>query len=83
MIDPTQAEHARAIKALTDKYFLSFNQPKDFSAHAKGFIISQENAFEELCALLEDNGAKDARNLSVHAFMTRIALIEKKLKPKK
>lgn len=82
LIDPAYAAEAAAIKKTSDEFFSSFNKPKIFTNNADGFIIQQETAFEQLCAVLEDNGTQGPKRLSTYEFMARTIYCEKKFKAK-
>ncbi len=64
-------------------WFLDHNKPKSFSPMNKeNDLIKQEQEFESMCAALEENGVKDAKDMTVYQFYSRIKYYEKKSKNK-
>lgn len=82
MIDPSKEAEAEEIRKMARMYFNEISKPKLFANTPDGFIISMERAFEELCAVLEDNGTHNPRGLTVYEFMARAAYCERKFKHK-
>lgn len=82
MIDPSKEEEAAAVRKMAQQYFSEISRPRSFSNSPDGFVISMERAFEELCAVMEDNGTGSPKNLTVYEFMARAAYCEKKFKSK-
>ena len=62
-------------------YFLESSKPKSFNPFDKNNdLIRLEQEFESMCAALEENGVKDAREMMVYEFYSRVAYFEKKAK---
>ena len=75
-------EHQRLID-IADKYLKEVLKPKSFTAdNPNNEIVSNENAFEAICAALEDCGCPNPKELTVYEFYKRIEYYKKKFKPK-
>lgn len=82
MIDPTKEPAAQTAREIADAYFATVNKPLVFQSTSGGYIIEQENSFEELCAVLEDNGTANPKGLTTYEFLARAAYCERKFKNK-
>lgn len=60
-------------------WFLDHNKPKSFNPYNKdNELIRHEQEFQSMCAALEENGVKDAKELTVFEFYSRISYYDKK-----
>lgn len=65
------------------EWFLDRNKPKSFNPYNKeNELIRHEQEFESMCAALEENGVKDAKELTVYEFYSRISYYDKKANKK-
>lgn len=61
------------------EWFLDHNKPKNFNPYNKeNELIRHEQEFQSMCAALEENGVKDAKELTVFEFYSRISYYDKK-----
>lgn len=75
--------HTEEIKKI-NKYFLSNYKVKSFNSNdPKCVLIEMDNAFEDVCFVLESNGIQRPKELSIYEFQRKIELIKKKTKPQK
>lgn len=62
-------------------YFLEQGAPKSFNPfNNENELVRSDQQFEAMCAALEENGVKDAKEMTVFEFYSRCKYFEKKSK---
>lgn len=82
LIDPSSKERNKQKVKEINEFFNKSNKPKCFDRTADNFVIYQEQSFEELVCVMEDNGTVNAKKLTTFEFFKRAEYCEIKYRPK-
>lgn len=64
-----------------DDYFRQQYKPGNFkTTDPKGILIQMDNAFEDVCFVLQQYGTQNPKKLSIYSFNKKLTLIEDKIK---
>jgi hypothetical protein len=67
-----------------NKYFASTLPSKVFDVNdPKSVLVEMDNAFEDVCFVLESHGIQRPKELSIYEFQRKLELIKQKMKTKK
>jgi hypothetical protein len=67
-----------------NKYFASTLPSKIFDVNdSKSVLVEMDNAFEDVCFVLESHGIQRPKELSIYEFQRKLELIKQKTKQKK
>lgn len=64
-----------------NKYFISNYTTKSFDNNdPKNILVEMDNAFEDVCFVLESHGINRPKELSIYEFQSKLELIKRKTK---